>query len=177
MALLGTQKNEIHHCRPHNLFNFSPTLKKALSNLTWLSVDRVIRLFGAVIINAWLTRYLGPELNGIFGYALAFVGIFSPLAAMGMDNIIIRDIVRDIQNKDEILGSAFWLRLTASAVTTILVAVAILIVRPNDRSMQVMVIILSVGFIFQSFDVIDYWFQSQVQSKYIVYAKNGAFFY
>ncbi len=176
MALSGILKKEIHQYRQFELFNFSPTLKKALSNLTWLSVDRVVRLFGAVIINAWLTRYLGPERNGIFGYALAFVGIFSPLAVMGMDNIVIRDIVRDLRNKDEILGSAFLLRLIASVVTIFLVVVAILVLRPEDKAMQVMVMMLSVGFIFQSFDVIDYWFQSQVQSKYIVYAKNSAFF-
>jgi PST family polysaccharide transporter len=176
LALSGILKKEIHQYRQFELFNFSPTLKKALSNLTWLSVDRVVRLFGAVIINAWLTRYLGPERNGIFGYALAFVGIFSPLAVMGMDNIVIRDIVRDLRNKDEILGSAFLLRLIASVVTIFLVVVAILVLRPEDKAMQVMVMMLSVGFIFQSFDVIDYWFQSQVQSKYIVYAKNSAFF-
>lgn len=176
MALSGILKKEIHQYRQFELFNFSPTLKKALSNLTWLSVDRVVRLFGAVIINAWLTRYLGPERNGIFGYALAFVGIFSPLAVMGMDNIVIRDIVCDLRNKDEILGSAFLLRLIASVVTIFLVVVAILVLRPEDKAMQVMVMMLSVGFIFQSFDVIDYWFQSQVQSKYIVYAKNSAFF-
>jgi len=29
--------------------------------------------------------------------------------------------------------------------------------------------------IFQAFDVIDFWFQSQIQSKYTVYAKNAAF--
>lgn len=157
------------------MYNFSPTLKKTLSNLTWLSADRVIRLFGAVFINAWLTRYLGPEQNGILNYALAFVGMFTPLAILGLDAIIVRDIVRDPNKKDEILGSAFGLRLTGALSALIFAVIGIHLARPDDTTIQLLVVISSVGLIFQSFDVIDYWFQSQILSKYTVYAKNIAF--
>ena len=157
-------------------FNFSPTLKRTLSNLTWLSVDRVVRLFGAVFVNAWLTRYLGPENNGVLSYALAFVGMFSPLAGLGMDAIVIRDIVRDPSQKDEILGSAFGLRLAGAGSAVAFAVIGIFLVRPDDTVTQVLVVISSLGLIFQAFDVIDYWFQSQVISKYTVYARNTAFF-
>lgn len=156
--------------------NFSPTLQRTLSNLTWLSVDRVVRLFGAVFVNAWLTRYLGPENNGVLSYALAFVGMFSPLAVLGMDAIVIRDIVRDPSQKDEILGSAFGLRLAGAGSAVAFAVMGIFLVRPEDTVTQVLVVISSMGLIFQAFDVIDYWFQSQVISKYTVYARNTAFF-
>lgn len=158
------------------MFNFSPTLTKTLSNLTWLSADRVVRLFGAVIVNAWLTRYLGPEQNGLLSYALAFVGMFAPLAVLGMDAIVIRDIIRDPTQKDEILGSAFGLRLIGAFSAVMFAVIGIFLVRPNDTVTQLLVVISSLGLIFQSFDVIDYWFQSQVLSKYTVYARNAAFF-
>jgi Membrane protein involved in the export of O-antigen and teichoic acid len=135
-----------------------------------------VRLFGAVIVNAWLMRYLGPENNGILSYALAFVGMFSPLAVLGMDAIVIRDIVRDPSQKDEILGSAFGLRLMGAFSAVVFAVIGIFLVRPHDTVTQLLVIISSLGLIFQSFDVIDYWFQSQVLSKYTVYAKNSAFF-
>ncbi|MDD8017198.1 MAG: flippase [Bacteroidota bacterium] len=158
------------------MFNFSPTLQKTVSNLTWLSVDRVVRLFGAVIVNAWLTRYLGPAQNGVLSFALAFVGMFSPLAVLGMDAIVIRDIVRDPSQKDEILGSAFGLRLMGAFSALLFAVIGIFIVRPDDTMTKLLVGISALGLIFQSFDVIDYWFQSQVLSKYTVYARNSAFF-
>ncbi|MHB1049003.1 MAG: flippase [Bacteroidota bacterium] len=154
---------------------FTPTIKKTLSNLTWLSIDRAIRLFGAVFVNAWLTRYLGPEQNGILNYSLAFVGMFAPLASLGVDSIVIREIVRDVSKKDEILGSAFLLRLLGAAVALSFSVTAIFLVRADDQTMQFIVIIAGLGLVFQSFDVIDVWFQSQVLSKYTVYAKNLAF--
>lgn len=129
-----------------------------------------------MFVNAWLTRYLGPEQNGVLSYALAFVGMFTPLAVLGMDAIVIRDIVRDPSKKDEILGSAFGLRLMGAVSALIFASIAIYLVRPDDTLTRLLVIISSLGMIFQSFDVIDYWFQSQVQSKFTVYAKNSAFF-
>ncbi len=158
------------------MFNFSPTLKKTINNLTWLSVDRIVRLFGAVFVNAWIIRYLGPEQNGILSYAVAFVGLFSPLAVLGMDAIVIRDIVRNPSDKDEILGSSFALRLAGAFLALFFASTAIFFVRSDDTFTRLMVFILCTGMIFQSFDVIDYWFQSQIQSKYTVYAKNIAFF-
>lgn len=175
MALSGSEKNVPQRYRRNNLFNFSPTLKKTLSNLTWLSIDRVVRLFGAVFINAWLTRYLGPEQNGILGYAVAFVGMFAPLAVLGMDAIVIRDIVRVPEQKDEILGSAFGLRLAGAGSAMLFAIAGIFLIRPEDPQIQLLVLLSSAGLIFQSFDVIDYWFQSQVLSKYTVFARNIAF--
>lgn len=158
------------------LYNVSPTLKRTLSNLTWLSFDRVVRLIGAVFINAWLTRYLGPENNGVLSFALAFVGMFSPLAVLGLDAIVIRDIVRDPSQKNEILGSAFVLQLLGASSAVVFALIGIFLVRPDDTVTQVLVVISSMGLIFQAFDVIDYWFQSQVLSRYTVYARNTAFF-
>ncbi|NUN70022.1 MAG: flippase [Bacteroidetes bacterium] len=138
-------------------------------------MDRVVRLVGAVVVNAWLTRYLGPDQNGVMNFALAFVGMFTPLAVLGMDAIVVRDLVRDPEKRDDILGSAFGLRLMGACSALLFAALAIVAVRPDDTQMQLLVIISAAGMVFQSFDVIDYWFQSQVQSKYTVYAKNTAF--
>lgn len=158
------------------MFNFSPTLNKIAKNLTWLSIDRFVRLFGAVFINAWITRYFGPEQYGIYSYAIAFVGIFSPLAVLGLDAIVIRDIVRNPELKDEILGSAFALRLIGALLALLFSIFGIFIFRTNEPHLQLLVALTSIGLIFQAFDVIDYWFQSQVISKYTVYARNIAFF-
>lgn len=158
------------------LTSFSPTLRKAVSNLTWLSVDRVLRIAGAVLVNAWLTRYLGAELNGVMYYALSFAGLFAPLATLGLDAIVVRDIVRDKTKRDELLGTAFVLRLIGATTAVLLAVGTVMTVRPGDGSTHWLVFLAGLGLVFQSFDVIDFWFQSQLQSRFTVYARNGAFF-
>ena len=51
------------------------------------------------------------------------------------------------------------------------VAVGLLFVE-NDQQTLFMIGIIAVGIMFQSWDLVDYYFQSQVQSKYTVWAQT-----
>jgi polysaccharide transporter, PST family len=128
-----------------------------------------------VFIVIWIARYLGPGEFGIYNYAIALVAIFTAFASLGLDNIIVREIVRNPSKKNEILGTGFVLKFTASLITVGIISLIIFSIRPDDALTRTMVVILAGTMIFQSFDVIDFWFQSQVQSKYTVISKNAAF--
>jgi O-antigen/teichoic acid export membrane protein len=128
-----------------------------------------------LFVGVWVARYLGPEQFGILSYAIAFVSLFSAVASLGLDGIVVRDLVRDPSAKDEILGTAFALKLLGGALTLLAVLVSIFILRPDDRLSHWLVGITAVGMIFNAFDTIDFWFQSQVLSKFSVYAKSSAF--
>jgi O-antigen/teichoic acid export membrane protein len=125
-------------------------------------------------VNAWLIRYLGPERFGILSYAIAFVAIFAPVAQLGLDAVVVRNIVNSPTRQNEILGSAFALKLAGAAVTIALTIASIIFLRPDDRLTQALVGICILGILFQSFGVIDFWFQAQIKSKYSVIAKSSA---
>ena len=150
-------------------------LQKILTNTVWLFADRILRMGFGLVVGVWVARYLGPEQFGLFSYVLAFVALFGVFATLGLDDIVVRDIVRNPSDKDEILGATFSLKLLGGLVGILLTTAGILLLRPNDRLTHSMVAIIASGLIFQSFDTISFWFQSQVQIKYVVYAKNGAF--
>ncbi len=152
-------------------------LKKILYNTSWLFADRIIRMGIGVIVIIWIARYLGPEQFGIYNYAIAFVALFTAVSTLGLDHIVVREIVRQPDKKDEIVGSALLMRFLASVITVVLISLIIFLLRPDDALTRMMVIIIASAMIFQSFEVIDFWFQSQVQSKYTVIAKNAAFLF
>jgi len=118
---------------------------------------------------------MGPEQFGIYNYALSFVALFSTFATLGLDGIVVRDIVRDPSLKEEILGTAFVLKLIGGILTLLLIYFSISMIRHGEGLTRWLVMIIAAGIIFQAFDVVDFWFQSQVHSKYTVYAKNTAF--
>ncbi len=153
----------------------SSKFQRIRSNLAWLTADRILRLGGGLVVTVWIARFFGPELYGIYNYAIAFVGLFGSLSVLGLDSIIIRDIVRDPTCKDETLGTAFLLKLGGALVSLMLTVGIILVLRPGDTLTHVLVGIIAAGVLFQAFDVIDMWFQSQMQSKFTVYAKNTVF--
>ena len=151
------------------------SLQNILVNTGWLFVDKILRMGVGLLVGVWVARYLGPEQFGLYSYALSFVALFSTFATLGLDGIVVRDIVRDLSYKDEILGTAFVLKFIGGIVTLLLTIFSISIIRPEESLTRWLVMIIAAGTIFQAFDVIDFWFQSQVQSKYTVYAKNIAF--
>ena len=47
-----------------------------------------------LFVSVWVARYLGPQQFGLINFASAFVGIFSTIATLGLQGIVIRDIVQ-----------------------------------------------------------------------------------
>lgn len=152
-------------------------LQKILKNIGWLFADRIFRMGMGLIISVWVARYLGPEQFGIYNYAIAFVMLFGAFATLGLDSIVVRDLVNDPAGKNETLGTAFILKLLGAIAAFFLAVGSISLLRPTDSLMYWLVAIAAAGITFQAFDIIDFWFQSQLQSKYTVYSKNIAFIF
>jgi PST family polysaccharide transporter len=150
-------------------------LLEILHNSGWLFVDKFIRMGVGLFVSIWLARYLGPEQFGLWNYALAFTGLFGAFSTLGLDGIVVRMLVKEPDKINEILGSAFGLKVMGAlfAVATSLVAISLM--RSEDALTIWLVGISSFGFVLQAVGVIDCYFQSKVQSKYTVIAANIAF--
>lgn len=153
----------------------TPNVRKVLANAAWLFTEKIWQLGLGLLVGIWVARYLGPEQFGILNYAMAMMGITSPIAKLGLDNIVIRDLARDATHKDEILGSAFFLKIFSSLGTFFLTIVIIAFIDRTSYLIPLLVAILSFGLVLQSIDVIDFWFQSQTQAKFSVWARNFAY--
>ena len=150
-------------------------LRLIAGNTLWLFGDRILRLGLGLYLNIRIAQYLGPHQFGLLNYATAFTTLFLPIATLGFDSIVVRDLVRAPHDKDEILGTVLRLRLIGSVVAMALITGSILLVRPNDFLVHWLVGVTAIGTVFLSFDAIDLWFQSRLQSRLTVYAKNAAF--
>jgi O-antigen/teichoic acid export membrane protein len=150
-------------------------LQNVISNTGWQFADNILRMGVGLLVGIWVARYLGPEQFGLLSYALALAALFSTFAMLGLDDIVVRDLVRDPEGKDEILGTAFTLKLFGGSIAFLAALATILMLRPTDEVSHWLVGIIAAGSIFQVFNIIDFWFYSQVSAKYIVLARNAAF--
>lgn len=158
-----------------SLLKSSDRFRGIIANTGWLFADRILRMGVGLFVGVWVARYLGVQQFGVFNYATAFVALFSTLSTLGLDAIVVRSIVREPEKRLQILGTAFWLKLIGGIAALVLAVSSIVVLRHDDQlTISLVAILASVG-IFQAFDTIDLWFQSQVQSKYTVIAKNTAF--
>ncbi len=152
-----------------------PVLAKVIRNFGWQSADKLFRMGVGVFVSVLITRYLGPDRFGIFSYALAFAGMFTTVAGLGLDRIVIREISKDASRKDAVLGTAFWMKLAGGIATFLVILASIGALKPHDTPVVVLTAVFGAALIFNSLDVVDFWFQALIQSKYPVLARNSAF--
>jgi PST family polysaccharide transporter len=157
------------------LDKISPGLRKIMGNTGWLMVDRVVRMGMGLFVGVWVARYLGPVQFGSLNFALAFVALFGTMTTLGLDGIVMREVLHNAQHTHEILGTTLALRSGGGLLAVGLSIATLRLIQPHDRQALLLVSILSLTLVFQAFDTIDSFFQSQVQSKITVWAKNSAF--
>jgi O-antigen/teichoic acid export membrane protein len=150
-----------------------PNLLKILGNSGWLLGDRILRLFLGVVVGAWVARHLGAAQFGSMSYALAVVTIFSALGSLGINNFVVRDLVRKPATANVILGTAFVMQVGGGIVAWVGACFAINLLRPQDQELRMMIIVLGSTTVFRASDVVRYWFESQVQSRRIVIVENA----
>ncbi len=144
--------------------------RKYFANTSWLLGERALRIAVSLFVGIYVARYLGPERFGLLSYALSFVGIFVALATLGLDEVVVRELIKTPEQREKILGTSFLLKL----VGTLLMWAAILVAIPlteNDLQTNILIIIIAFGTVFQAFNVIDLNFQAKVKSKYVVHAQ------
>lgn len=148
--------------------------QSVVQNSGWMAVERLVRLVLGMPVTILVARYLGPDSFGLLSYAIAFVAIFAAIATAGLDRVVIREIARDERAVGDILGTAFLIRLLLGAAALLAAYIASTAMQGDPRT-HWLVLIIAAGMLFQATDVIDYWNQSQLQSKYTVQAKATGF--
>jgi len=149
---------------------------KYFKNTSWLFFEKILRMVVGLFVGIWVARYLGPEQFGLFSYAQSFVGLFLAFATLGLDGIVIRELVKDENRRDELLGTAFWLKLMGAFAVLLLLFSAVPFTS-NEGETNLLIFIIASATIFQSFNVVDMYFQSKVLSKYVVYTNVVSLFF
>ena len=151
-------------------FLASPGFRKYFANTSWLLGERVLRMVVSLFVGIYVARYLGPEGFGLLSYTLSFVWLFSSLASFGLDDILVRELVQSPEKRNNLLGTVFWLKVCGTVVMGTAITL-VLQLKAEEQQTYWMITLITFGFLFQTTNVVDFYFQSQVQSKFAVRAQ------
>lgn len=144
-------------------------------NAGWLFIERMVRLGLGLIVGAWVARYLGPEKYGLLSYFLAYIALFSSVANLGLDGIVVRECSKNPNSTSVIINTALSLRLVSGLICWVVSSLFLFFTEDFGISLAIGLIV-GCTLAPQSFDTIDLWFQSEGKNKISVYAKLTAFF-
>jgi len=147
-------------------------LRKMKGNFIWLLADKILKMTVVMAVNIWVWNYLGSEQKGVWDYALAIVTMLSPLASLGIDSIIVRDLILHPEKKSILMGASFVLKLCGSILLVLVAGLFVYLKSPENHPLLFFVIITASSNIFLAFDSIDLHNQAHLLSKYTVLSKS-----
>lgn len=147
--------------------------RRYFENTSWLFTHRAFNIITNLFVGIWIARYLGPESYGILAYSVAIVSIFNAIAKLGLDNILKRELTANPKKYTQFLGTAFWLKVIGAALSMLLLAF-VLPFSSSDPSTKFMVSFIAISMFFNTSEVIDFYYQSQVKAKFTTFSKISA---
>lgn len=160
MAIINKIKSLVQH----------QGFRRYAANTSWMMAEQMLRIVAGLLVGIWVARYLGPEQFGLFSYVLAYTAIFAGIAKLGLDGILVRELINHPQGRDAYLGTAFWLKVMGAFVVMAIMA-AVVPFTSNDSTTNLYIFIIAAGFVFQSFEVVEFYFHSQVLAKVVSICK------
>lgn len=145
--------------------------KNIFSKISILFVSKIYSLFLSLISSMVIVRYLTPEMNGTYNYAIAYTTILSGIALMGLDNVLIKEFSKKQQNTSKLFVASFLVRVIGTLVSFILLEVSILILNV-DYEQQRYIWIAALPFLINIFSAVTSWFYSVSQIKYVVISQS-----
>jgi len=142
-----------------------PGLRRIIGNTGWLMVDRLIRMGMGLFVGVWVARYLGPEQFGSLNFAISFVALFGSVTSLGLEAIVMREVLHAPEDSRDILGTALALRSGAGFLCVGAAIGVVRLIQPHDRQALILVSIISLTLVFQAFDTIDVFFRRYVPSS------------
>lgn len=143
-----------------------------VKNTGWLVFDKIFHMALSLVVTSMTARYLGTEGYGIINYGLSFINIFTIVCKLGIDAIIVNEIVRDREKTGELLGTTLILRLLSSFCSLVLIFCFVMVLKPGQTIVLIVTMIQSISLIFTAFDTVDFYFQSVLKSKYTAIARS-----
>lgn len=141
-------------------------MNKVVKNASWIIICRIIQSLIALIINMLTARYLGPSNYGTIQYASSLVTFVIPIMQLGLNHVMVNEIVNNPTNEGTIVGTAITLSFLSSIACIIGVISFAMIANKGDYETIIVCCLYSIQLIFQATEIIQYWFQAKLKSKY-----------
>ena len=138
---------------------------KLIHNTGWIVFAQIYQMLMSLIIGVISARYLGPSNYGTINYAASYISFFSIACALGLEGIVVKEMIDNKEKEGVILGSSLVMRFVAGLLSMGVVIGIVSLVNPGDKILLVVTFLQSLVLLFNAFNIIDTWYQSRFRSK------------
>lgn len=149
-------------------------LSKFVGNTGWMMFRNIYSMLISLVVGSLSARFLGPSNYGLLNYGSSIIAFFTTVSKLGMDSVVVAEMARTPQKEDTYLGSALVMRFVTSVLSFFAIWGMVAILEPNNKLLQIVTILQAIAIIFQSTEVLYFWFQERLEMKYVTIAGIAA---
>ena len=96
--------------------SISKKLKSSITvkNSLWMIMTTIVQMIISLFVNRIVANYLTVSDYGILNYSISFVTFFTSLCTLGLNSIIIKELINKKNKNGELLGTSVAMRLISS---------------------------------------------------------------
>ncbi len=139
---------------------------KSFSNACWIIGCKLIKAVLTLVTTMITARYLGVSDFGVINYAAGLVAFVVPIMKLGIDSVLVHQIVEKPDAEGEIVGTSIVLNLISAFLCILGIGAFVCIANRGEEQTIIVCVIYSVLLVFQAVEMLQYWFQAKLMSKY-----------
>ena len=139
---------------------------RTIKNAAWIIGCRIVQAMLGLVVTMLSARYLGPSGYGLINYAASLVAFFVPVMQLGLNGTLVQEIICDPEHEGETLGTALAMTFLSSIACVIGIYAFSALVNRGETQTILVCVLYSLLLLFQSLEMIQYWFQAKLLSKY-----------
>lgn len=141
-----------------------------LGNTNWLIFQNIYSMGLSLVVGALSARYLGPSNYGLIGYGTSLVNLFTAISQLGLDSILMNEIISHPEKKGEIIGTSLCMRIASSTVSFLCVLILVAVIEPGNYILWIITALQAFAIVCKVYELLNEWFLSELKSKYYVIA-------
>lgn len=148
---------------------------KIAKNASWIIISKIIQSILGLVISVFTARFLGPSNYGLINYAESIVAFVVPVMNLGFSHVLVQELTNNPDEEGKIIGTSVILSVCSSFVCILSVLSYTMLVDLDEPITHLVVGLYSVMLIFQALELIQYWYQAKLLSKYMAIVSLSAY--
>lgn len=144
--------------------------KKFIGNTSWMMAQQIYSMVLSLIVGSLSARYLGPSNYGLINYGASLISFFLIISKLGLDGVIINEIVNKREKTASYLGTVLVARLCISVISIFVIQGIVYVLEPDNKLLHIVTLLQAFSIVLQSYEVFQYWFQVELKMKTVAIA-------
>lgn len=139
--------------------------RAVVANASWMMIERVFTMAVNLAVTLLLARSLGPEVFGQLAYVLAAVTLVLPLAALGVNDVVTRELVEARYEPRQVMATTLGMRLLGALLGLGVLLAWVLLASDLTLEARMALAVLALASVTQAVQVVRFYFQAQLAHK------------